>query len=62
MEKWRDPWTNTALRRGGVSRAVSVIPHAEGAFLSAPVFVKKSGREALAGGTVMWYWKIVKED
>ncbi|KAK4309369.1 hypothetical protein Pmani_018995 [Petrolisthes manimaculis] len=48
VEKWRDPWKNTALRRGGVTRGLSVIPHTDGAFISTPVFVKKSGREALA--------------
>lgn len=47
---WRDPWNNPALRRGEVTRGVSVIPHAEGAYLSMPVIVKKDKSQVMAGG------------
>ena len=47
---WRDPYNNPALRRGEVNDHVSVIPHAEGAFLSAPVVVEKDGENVVAGG------------
>lgn len=47
---WRDPWNNPALRRGEVTRGVSVIPHAEGAYLSMPVIVEKEKSQVMAGG------------
>ncbi|XP_066961533.1 voltage-dependent calcium channel subunit alpha-2/delta-1-like isoform X2 [Macrobrachium rosenbergii] len=46
---WRDPLNNPALRRAEISGSVSVIPHTKGAFLSAPVSVKKNNEEVVAG-------------
>lgn len=50
IKMWRDPWNNPALRRGEVTRGVSVIPHAAGAYLSTPVIVKKERSHVMAGG------------
>ena len=47
---WRDPWNNPALRRGEVNKGVSVIPHSKGAYISAPVTVKKDKLRVMAGG------------
>ncbi|XP_050732998.1 voltage-dependent calcium channel subunit alpha-2/delta-2-like isoform X2 [Eriocheir sinensis] len=49
VKTWRDPWNNPALRRGEVTRGVSVIPHAEGAYLSMPVIVEKEKSQVMAG-------------
>ncbi|KAK8396776.1 hypothetical protein O3P69_005025 [Scylla paramamosain] len=49
VARWRDPWHNPALRRGEVNKGVSVIPHPKGAYISAPVTVKKDKSQVLAG-------------
>ncbi|XP_069979919.1 voltage-dependent calcium channel subunit alpha-2/delta-1 isoform X2 [Penaeus vannamei] len=46
--RWQDPWYNPALRRGELSSRIAIIPHALGAFLSAPVKVAKN-YEVMAG-------------
>lgn len=48
--RWQDPWYNPALRRGELSSRIAIIPHALGAFLSAPVKVAKN-YEVMAGGS-----------
>ncbi|MPC20683.1 Voltage-dependent calcium channel subunit alpha-2/delta-2 [Portunus trituberculatus] len=49
VARWRDPWHNPALRRGEVNKGVSVMPHPKGAYISAPVTVKKDKSQVLAG-------------
>ncbi|KAG0724738.1 Voltage-dependent calcium channel subunit alpha-2/delta-1 [Chionoecetes opilio] len=49
VARWRDPWHNPALRRGEVNKGVSVMPHPNGAYISAPVTVKKDKSQVMAG-------------
>ncbi|XP_069951527.1 voltage-dependent calcium channel subunit alpha-2/delta-1 isoform X1 [Cherax quadricarinatus] len=53
VNRWHDPWYNSALRRAELNRKVSVIPHSLGAVLSAPVIVQKNGDEVMAAAVAV---------